>query len=121
MTVNESRSCQADLSRRDWLGRALVAAGWVALPVPLTGLASQQHRVVISSLMFAPAQISVKAGDRVTWLNDDIVPHTATASDHRWDTGIIEPGQQVTLQIPEGDVTADYYCLYHPLMKGSIR
>lgn len=107
-------------ARRHWLGSALSAAGWLALPLPLKALAVTSHQVVISSLVFAPQQIRARAGDRVTWRNDDIVPHTATASDHSWDTGIIEPGQQVTVEIP-AEAGIRYYCLYHPAMTGRIR
>ncbi|MBN3562180.1 hypothetical protein [Aliamphritea spongicola] len=113
-------------ARRNWLGGTLSVAGWLVLPLPLKGLAATTHEIVISSLVFAPQQISARAGDRVTWRNDDIVPHTATATDHSWDTGIIEPGQQITLEIPAGagagaGAGATYYCLYHPSMKGRIR
>ncbi|WP_261843174.1 plastocyanin/azurin family copper-binding protein [Aliamphritea ceti] len=108
-----------DISRRNWLFRVMQLGGALALPVPLVSLAAQQYKVSIQSFAFVPAQLKVAPGDQITWFNEDIVPHTATAKDHSWDTGIIEPGQQVTVQIPAG-AGAEYYCLYHPMMLGSI-
>ena len=110
---------QVEMSRRDWLCITMRFCGVLALPVPLISLASEPYQVAIQSFAFVPEQLTVQPGERITWLNEDIVPHTATARDHSWDTGIIEPGQQVTLQIPE-DAGTEYYCLYHPMMLGSI-
>jgi len=63
--------------------RLLVAAGALALaPVLRAGEASGgTHRTVtIEGMMFKPPQLSVKRGDRITWVNNDLFPHTVTAA-----------------------------------------
>ncbi len=93
---------------------AIAASG--LLPV-LRGsaIAGNSHKVEIKAFAFVPSQLKVKPGDEVTWLNSDVVPHTATGSDESWDTGTLEQGEQRTLIITE-DTKADYFCRHHPSM-----
>jgi plastocyanin len=84
-----------------------------------------EHIIDIQSFAFVPqlfaktGQLALKAGDRITWINQDIVPHTATASDGSWDTGLIAAGAQVSLQVSKG-WQSSYYCIYHPKMRGEL-
>ena len=50
---------------------------------------------------FAPDVQSAKTGDRITWVNNDIVPHTATALDKSWDTGTIPKGGSKTVTVTD--------------------
>ena len=36
-------------------------------------------QVTIDKLVFSPVEVKAKVGDTVTWINKDIVVHTATA------------------------------------------
>lgn len=95
---------------RSVLAIALVATG--------TALAASTHEVKIENMQFSPAAISVKRGETVTWRNNDIVPHTATAAG-RFDSGEIAPGKTFSKKMEKpGDY--DYICTYHPGMKGRI-
>jgi len=78
-----------------------------------------EHQVVIKAFKFEPTLLKIKAGDSITWLNKDIVPHTATASDESWDTGIIEKNQSKAITFSESS-TSSYFCLYHPMMKAGL-
>lgn len=78
-----------------------------------------EHIVRIRAFKFAPDPLQVKAGDRVTWINQDIVPHTATALDGSWDTGTIAKGGTQTLTVAAG-MSGDYFCRFHPMMKAQI-
>ena len=80
----------------------------------------KEHEVIINDFQFAIASLPVKLGDKVTWVNKDIVPHTATAKDRSWDTGLIAPGEQVSITITAG-MSEEYFCEYHPMMVASIR
>lgn len=80
----------------------------------------REHSVVISQFSYTPHVLEVSAGDAITWKNEDIVPHTATADDLSWDTGEIASGESKTLIVTEG-FKSNYYCAYHPMMKASIR
>lgn len=77
------------------------------------------HVVAISDFEFNPATLSVKAGDRITWTNSDIAPHTATALDGSWDTGELTRGQSKTLVVTE-PFSSDYFCQFHPSMTATL-
>lgn len=76
-------------------------------------------RVGMASMRFSPAQIRIKAGDTVEWVNDDEVPHTATARDQGWDSGMMQKGQtwRRTFDAPG---RYPYFCQVHPFMKGVV-
>ncbi len=91
----------------------------------LSGLAkaaddSREHTVEIRNLAFVPDVIEVCPGDKIRWINLDISPHTATALDGRWDTEELTLNQRRTLIATKG-MAGEYYCLFHPHMRGEIR
>lgn len=76
--------------------------------------------VKIAGYAFHPGTISVPAGTTVVFSNEDETAHTATAKGSgAFETGAIQPGKsaEVTLEEPG---TYDYYCAFHPFMKGKI-
>lgn len=64
-----------------------------------------------------PAQIS--DGSKITWKNNDITMHTATASDGSFDTGLIQAGSTASA-IVKGTGNIPYGCTLHPWMKGTL-
>jgi hypothetical protein len=70
-------------------------------------------------LMFQPPDRPVEWGDTISWVNHDIVPHTVTGVNTRWDSGEIPPGGSFTL-VAEGADTMRYRCRYHPMMIGNL-
>jgi plastocyanin len=42
---------------------------------------------------YVPGSVTVKAGQHVTFYNNDTNPHSATAADGSFDTGVMSPGQ----------------------------
>lgn len=103
--------------------RSLVAAT-IAIVAALAvggGVALAATRAVsISGFAFAPASITINAGDRVTWTNSDAVAHTATARNGSFDTGDIGPGQSASVRFTQPGTYA-YICTPHPTMTGTIR
>jgi plastocyanin len=69
---------------------------------------------------YVPALPSLQTGDVVPWLNEDIVPHTATGSDDSWDTGTIAAGESASVVITKA-MTGGYYCRFHPAMLASLQ
>jgi len=68
---------------------------------------------------FIPANTFVPIGGTITWVNNDYVPHTATAADNSFDTKIIVPFGSKSLEFTnEGRIA--YYCKIHPWMQASI-
>jgi plastocyanin len=74
-------------------------------------------QVTIDKLVFSPVEVKAKVGDTITWINKDIVAHTATARGD-WD-GMIEANKSARLVLKKAGIV-EYYCRFHPNMKGRI-
>ena len=76
--------------------------------------------VEIKDFSFNPPEITVPAGGSVTWTNGDSTPHTATGLDREaLQSGAIAPGETFTQTFATAG-TFEYFCEFHPNMKGSI-
>ena len=75
--------------------------------------------VDISNHAFNPAQLNVAPGTTVTFVNNDTEPHTATADNGLFDTGVLQPGSSFDVFL-DGSGTVTYHCELHPDMQGSI-
>ena len=73
--------------------------------------------VTIEKLVLKPAAINAKVGDTIEWVNKDILAHTATVNGG-WDV-MIPPEKSASLVV-EAAESVDYYCRFHPNMKGRI-
>jgi putative membrane protein len=75
--------------------------------------------ITIEGMAFAPAQVSVREGDRVTWVNKDLFPHTVTASGGAFDSHEIAPGASWSyVAAKAGDY--GYRCTFHPTMSARL-
>jgi hypothetical protein len=63
--------------------------------------------------------VTVHVGDTITWTNQDVAPHTATASDGSFDTGNISQGKSGSHTFDTAGTFA-YICSIHPSMKGTV-
>jgi len=75
--------------------------------------------VTIEHLAFSPSNVAVTTGDTIVFVNKDIVPHTATATDDSWTTGELANGASARVTLPE-KAGADFFCKFHPVMKGHL-
>ena len=103
------------------LDRRSVLIGLSALATfPATGaLAATNHAVAIKGMKFAPADLTIKAGDSVTFTNMDSAPHTATSDAGAFDTGRLAKGASASLTFGiKGDFA--YHCNIHRGMKAVI-
>jgi len=69
----------------------------------------------ITDFGFDPIQLSVNAGDTVTWT----MPHAVTADDDSFDSGLINPDDTFSISFGAPGSYA-YHCTAHPWMKGVI-
>lgn len=82
------------------------------------GRDGKEHVVIMRGMVFDPPSLTLASGDRVTWRNEDIVAHTATAAG-RFDSGEVAPGSSYTVTIKErGEVR--YACKLHPTMLAAL-
>lgn len=85
---------------------------------PVIERQSQHYTVEISQMVFSPAEVVVKKGDKVTFINHDLVAHDVTEeSSKTWTSSPLQPQQSWTLEVNQ---SANYYCSLHPVMKGKI-
>jgi plastocyanin len=70
-------------------------------------------------MQYGEATLTVRKGDRVTWVNKDMFPHTATAGDGTFDSGSIAANASWTYT---ADKTGEYpyICTFHPTMKARL-
>ena len=87
-------------------------------PAP-SGEASKSEKVDIIEFTYQPDPVTVQAGGKVIWQNQDAAPHTATADDGSWDTGTIEKGKIGSETFKEPG-TFSYYYKIHPTMKDTV-
>lgn len=78
--------------------------------------------VTIGDNFFDPAEVTIRAGETITWIHNGIVPHTTTSKDEPpvWDSGTMTPGDVFTHTFPSAG-TYDYECIFHALlMRGTV-
>ncbi len=76
--------------------------------------------VDIDDYEFLPAELEIAAGTTVTWTNVGQVPHTATAEDETFDTGVLGRGKSGSYTFEEPG-TYPYVCTLHPTdMKATV-
>lgn len=74
--------------------------------------------MTLNNMVFGATPINLHVGDTITWINDDIFDHTATADDGRFDI-VIKSGARAQTKLAEaGEIT--FYCRYHPGMRGML-
>jgi plastocyanin len=96
-----------------------VPAGTTAPAESTTPAPNSTTTVDIHDHAFNPAQLNVAPGTTVTFVNNDTEPHTATANDGLFDSGVLEPGSSFDVWL-DGSGTVGYHCELHPDMQGSI-
>jgi len=112
------------LQARRWLRALCVAA--LSVAVGVAAAESQQqaaaatHTVIIENMQFNPAQLHVRRGDRIVWVNKDLFPHTVTATNKTFDSGSIEAGSSWSW-VAASSGEFPYGCTFHPTMKGTVK
>jgi plastocyanin len=81
--------------------------------------AAASGSVTIVDFSFTPGTITVNVGDTVTWINNGPTPHSATASNGSFDTGIFPRGQSRSHTFNQAGSFA-YFCTPHPNMRGTV-
>jgi amicyanin len=78
-----------------------------------------ETEVKIDNFTFNPKQITVKAGDTVTWVNHDDIPHTVTSKTMAFRSKAMDTDDKFSFTFATPGTYA-YFCALHPMMTGSI-
>lgn len=88
------------------------------IPAAATQEESNVHIVEIKQMKFVPAELRVKKGDEVRWINKDITNHDVTEQSAKaWASSPLTTGESWSMVATQ---TVDYYCDLHQVMKGKI-
>ncbi|MGV8864027.1 MAG: cupredoxin domain-containing protein [Pseudomonas sp.] len=81
---------------------------------------AQDIQINIKEFMYSPKELTVAVGTKVTWVNDDQVPHTVVEVNKVFRSGALDTNDSFsyTFLIPG---TFEYFCILHPQMIGSVR
>jgi plastocyanin len=97
------------------LSLAALCAGLLASACAFAGDAT----VKMEHQTFLPDKLNVAAGTKITWMNNDTIPHSVTANDGKFDSGAILPGKSFQWTATDAG-TVDYHCIFHPSMTAAI-
>ena len=100
------------------LRRTLTALAVVLTGVSAVSAQAETVQIVMDKLGYIPLEASAKVGDTIEWINNDILIHTATARNRDWDIAIA-PRKTERLILKKAG-TIEYFCRFHPNMKGRI-
>ncbi len=91
-----------------------------ARPEP-SARAAETAQVVIDNFAYAPRDLTVSAGTRVTWVNKDDSPHTvtSTAKPKVFDSGAMDTDAIFSFEF-KAPGTYEYFCAVHPRMIGKV-
>jgi plastocyanin len=84
------------------------------------GTSSKQNKIEIKHFAFNPQTITVKAGEKVTWINRDEEPHTVVSVEKQFKKSTaLDTDQEFTITAGAPG-TYTYFCSVHPKMTGTI-
>jgi len=76
------------------------------------------HTIEIKQMKFSPETLNVRKGDKVIWVNKDIVEHDVTELKQKeWASSKLATGASWSLIVTKSE---DYFCNLHVVMRGKI-
>jgi len=94
-------------------------AACVLLRVFVAEASAETIEVKIDNFTFAPQQITVKAGDTVTWTNGDDIPHTVTSKTQAFRSKAMDTDDKFSFTFATPG-SYGYFCSLHPHMTGTV-
>jgi plastocyanin len=79
----------------------------------------KSYWIVVEDMAFKPQVLILRRGDRVIWVNHDLLAHTVTEAGRLFDSKELKPQASWTwvAGIPG---TFPYVCAFHPTMNGRL-
>ena len=84
------------------------------------GVTGGGNKIEIKDFAFNPQTITVKSGEKITWINRDEEPHTIVSVEKQFKkSSALDTDQEFTITAGAPG-TYTYYCSVHPKMIGTI-
>ena len=81
---------------------------------------AKKNQIVIKDFHFNPQTITVKSGEKLTWINRDEEPHTVVSVEKQFKkSSALDTDQEFTITAGAPG-TYTYFCSVHPKMTGTI-
>ena len=81
---------------------------------------SKQNKIEIKDFAFNPQILTVKSGEKVTWINHDEEPHTVVSVGQQFKKSTALDTDQEFSITAGAPGTYNYFCSVHPKMTGTI-
>jgi plastocyanin len=78
------------------------------------------NEIAIDNFQFSPPTLTVKAGTKITWINNDDVPHLIVNVQNKFkQSPVLDTDQKFSATLAKPG-TYNYFCSLHPKMQGTI-
>jgi plastocyanin len=90
------------------------------MKAPESAAASAKNRIEIKDFHFEPQTLTVKSGEKITWINRDEEPHTVVSVEKQFKKSTaLDTNDEFTVTAGAPG-TYTYFCSVHPKMTGTI-
>ena len=125
-TLTQNNTSRALLCAVSFLSLSVIAIGSdmrqtdiTTRPV-LAAIATKPNKIEIKDFAFNPQTLTVKSGEKITWVNRDEEPHTVVSVQKRFKKSTaLDTDQEFTITAGAPG-TYTYFCSVHPKMTGTI-
>lgn len=84
------------------------------------GTTTSQNKIEIKDFAFNPQTLTVKSGEKITWINRDEEPHTIVSVEKQFKkSSALDTDEEFTITAGAPG-TYTYFCSVHPKMTGTI-
>ena len=125
-TLTQNNTSRALLCAVSFLSLSVIAIGSdmkqtdiTTRPV-LAAISTKQNKIEIKDFAFNPQTLTVKSGEKITWVNRDEEPHTVVSVQKQFKKSTaLDTDQEFTITAGAPG-TYTYFCSVHPKMTGTI-
>jgi plastocyanin len=91
----------------------------VMLILAATEVRADEAVVRIENFTFNPAELTVKPGTTVTWINADDIPHSVVEEKAKFRSHVLDSDERFSTTFADAGELS-YFCGLHPHMRGKI-
>ena len=99
--------------------RAFAAGAAVCCVVYGALAASGETQLTIDNFTFKPDAVTVPAGTRIVWVNDDDIPHSIVETTGKFHSPALDTEHKFSFTFDKAG-SYEYFCGLHPHMKGKV-